>query len=105
MQQASCKCETPQLELKSLRTSLAIKRFQRTKIKKVINRSRISLKSWAHMCTHRGKAVKENTTYLENFNTISIANNVRMTKIDQDRDLFSPFNATGTGSSVLLCHL
>ncbi len=57
------------------------------------------------MCTHRGKAVKENTTYLENFNTISIANNVRMTKIDQDRDLFSPFNATGTGSSVLLCHL
>ena len=57
------------------------------------------------MCTHRGKAVKKNTTYLENFNTINIANNVRMTKIDQDRDLFSPFNATGTSSSVLLCHL
>ena len=54
MWQASFKCEMPRLELKSLRSFLAIKRFQRTKSKKVINRSRSSLKSWAHICAHRG---------------------------------------------------
>jgi hypothetical protein len=37
MQQASCKYETPQLELKSLRTFLAIKSCERIKIEKVIN--------------------------------------------------------------------
>jgi hypothetical protein len=37
MRQASFKCETQQLELKSSRSFLAIKRFQRTKSKKVIN--------------------------------------------------------------------
>jgi hypothetical protein len=33
MRQASFKCETPQLELKSLRTFLAIKHCQGTKVK------------------------------------------------------------------------
>ena len=37
MQQASFKCEMPRLELKSSWSFLAIKRFQRTKSKKVIN--------------------------------------------------------------------
>ncbi len=45
MRQASFKCETPRLELTSSRSFLAIKRFQRTKTKKVINRSRSSKKS------------------------------------------------------------
>jgi len=39
MRQALFKCGTPRLELKSLQSLLAIKRFQRTKIKKVINSS------------------------------------------------------------------
>ncbi len=46
LQRASFKCETPQLELKSLRSFLAIKRCQRTKSKKVIKQSRSSLKDW-----------------------------------------------------------
>ncbi len=45
MQQASFKYETPRLELKSSRSFLAIKRCQRTKTKKVINRSGSSKKS------------------------------------------------------------
>ncbi len=49
MRQASFKCEAPRLELKSSRSFLAIKLCQRTKSKKVINRSRSSLKSWAHI--------------------------------------------------------
>jgi len=49
MRQASFKCEMPRLELKSSRSFLAIKRFQWTKSKEVINRSRSSLKSWAHI--------------------------------------------------------
>jgi hypothetical protein len=40
MQQALLKCEIPRLELKSSRSFLTIKRCQRTKSKKVINRSR-----------------------------------------------------------------
>ena len=39
-QQASFKCKTPRLELKSSRSFLAIKRFQWTKSKKVMNWSR-----------------------------------------------------------------
>ena len=58
MRQALFKCEMPHLELKSSRSFLAIKCFQRTKSKKVINPSWSSLKSWAHTCAHRGKAVK-----------------------------------------------
>jgi hypothetical protein len=54
MRQASFKCETPRLELKSSRSFLAIKRFQWTESKKVFNRSQSSLKSWAHICAHRG---------------------------------------------------
>jgi hypothetical protein len=40
MRQASCKCETPRLELKSSQTFLAIKRWKGTKIGKVIKQSR-----------------------------------------------------------------
>jgi len=54
MRRASFKCETQWLELKSSRSFLAIKRCQRTKSKKVIKRSRRPLKSWAHICAHRG---------------------------------------------------
>ena len=39
MRQASCKCETPRLELKSSQTFLAIKRYEGTKIGKVIKQS------------------------------------------------------------------
>ncbi len=52
MLQASFKCETPRLELKSWRTFLAIKRWQRTKIKKVIKHLRSSKLRWAHICAH-----------------------------------------------------
>ncbi len=45
MGQASFKCETPRLELKSSRSFLAIKRCQRTKIGKVIKLARSSKKS------------------------------------------------------------
>ena len=58
MQQASFKCEMPWLELKSLRTFLAIKCCQLTEIGKVIKLVRSLLKSWAHICARRGKAVK-----------------------------------------------
>ncbi len=54
MQQALCKWEMPRLELKSSRSFLAIKRYQRTKSKKVFKLARSSLKSWAHICAHRG---------------------------------------------------
>ncbi len=53
MQQASFKCETTQLELKSLQIILAIKCCQRTKIGKVINLARSLLKKVAHMCASR----------------------------------------------------
>jgi hypothetical protein len=52
MWQASFKCETPQLKLKSSRTFLAIKRCERTKIGKVIKQSRSSKLRWAHVCAH-----------------------------------------------------
>jgi hypothetical protein len=44
MRQALFKRETPGLELKSLRTFLAIKHCQRTKIRKVIKQSQSLLK-------------------------------------------------------------
>ena len=52
MQQASFKCETPRLKLKSSRTFLAIKRCERTKIGKVIKQSRSSKLRWAHICAY-----------------------------------------------------
>ena len=52
MRQASFKCETPRLELKSLQSFQGIKRCQRKKTKKVIKRSRSSSKSWVHICAH-----------------------------------------------------
>ena len=51
MWQALFKCEMPRLKLKSSRTYLAIKRCERTKIGKVIKRSRSKL-LWAHICAH-----------------------------------------------------
>ncbi len=50
--QASFKCETPRLELKSSWWFLAIKHCQWTKSKKVVKQSWSSLKSWAHICAH-----------------------------------------------------
>ena len=58
MQRASFKCETPRLKLKSLRTFLAIKRCERTKIGKVIKQSRSSKLRWAHICAHSRIPVK-----------------------------------------------
>jgi len=55
MLQASFKCETPRLELKSSRTFLAIKRCQRTKIQKVIKLAQSSNKKWLQI---RAIAVK-----------------------------------------------
>ena len=55
MRQASFKCETPRLELKSWQTFLAIKRCQRTKIRKVIKLARSSKKKWLQI---RAIAVK-----------------------------------------------
>jgi hypothetical protein len=49
----------PRLELKSSRSFLAIKRCQRTKSKKVIKRSRSSLKSWAHIAPIAVKLLNE----------------------------------------------
>jgi len=46
MQQASYKCEIPQLELKSSRTFLAIKRCQGTKLDKFLNNHEARQKSW-----------------------------------------------------------
>jgi hypothetical protein len=55
MRQASCKCETPRLELKSSRTFLVIKRCEGTKIGKVIKQSRSSIYKLAHIiCATRG---------------------------------------------------
>ncbi len=59
MRQASFKCEMPRLELKSSRSFLAIKRWQQTKIGKVIKLARSSLKSWAHICARSCKAVND----------------------------------------------
>jgi hypothetical protein len=61
MRQASCKCKTPWLELKSLRLFLAIKCWNRKKTKKVIKRSRSSIYKLAHMCATRRKAVNPKT--------------------------------------------
>ena len=61
MRQASCKCETPQFELKISLKFLAIKRCQRTKFGKVIKLTQSSIKKLSHICDHRGKAV--NTTH------------------------------------------
>jgi hypothetical protein len=52
MQQALFKCETPRLKLKSSRSFLAIKHWQRTKSKKVIKHLRSSKLRWAHICAH-----------------------------------------------------
>jgi hypothetical protein len=49
----------PWLELESSATFLAIKSCQRTKFGKVIKLARSSLKKWAHICAHRGKAVNQ----------------------------------------------
>jgi len=49
--------QTPQLELKSSRSFLAIKRCQRTKIGKVIKQSQSPIYKLAHICATRGKAV------------------------------------------------
>ena len=49
MRQASFKCETPRLKLKSSRRFLAIKLCQGTKSKKDIKRSRSSSKKLSHM--------------------------------------------------------
>ena len=54
MRQASCKYETPRLELKSSAKFLAIKHCQRTKFGKVISLARSSIFKWAHICAHRG---------------------------------------------------
>ena len=59
MWQVSFKCKTPQLELKSSRSFLAIKHCQRTKSKIVIKRSRSSNYKLAHICATSGKAVNE----------------------------------------------
>ena len=59
MQQASFKCETPQLELKSSQTFLCIKRCERTKSQKVIKQLRILLKKEAYMCATSCKDVKD----------------------------------------------
>jgi hypothetical protein len=58
MQQALFKCETPQLELKSLATFLCIKRCQGRKIGNVIKISRSSIYKLAHIiCATSGKAI------------------------------------------------
>jgi hypothetical protein len=62
MRQASCRCETPRLKLKSSRTFLAIKCCQRTKIGKVINLAQSSFKKWSHICDHRGYPVNVTLT-------------------------------------------
>jgi len=49
MRQALCKYETPQLELNSLRSFVAIKCCQRTKFGKVMKLARSSIKKWSHM--------------------------------------------------------
>ena len=58
MRQALFKCETPRLKLKSSRSFLAIKRWQRTKSKKVIKHLRSSKLRWEHICAHSRIPVK-----------------------------------------------
>jgi hypothetical protein len=58
MWQASFKCETPRLELKSLRSFLGIKRCQGTKSKKVSKLAQSSLIKVAHICANRVIPVK-----------------------------------------------
>ncbi len=58
MRQASFKCETPRLELKSSRSFLAIKRCQQTKIGKVIKLARSSKKSGRISATLAVKLLK-----------------------------------------------
>jgi hypothetical protein len=58
MQQALFKCETPRLELKSSQSFLAIKRCQRTKIRKVIKLARSSKKSGRISATIAVKLLK-----------------------------------------------
>jgi hypothetical protein len=52
MRRASFKCKTPRLKLKSSRRFLAIKRWEGTKIGKVIKQSRSSKLRWAHIWAH-----------------------------------------------------
>ncbi len=64
MQRASFKCEMPRLELKSWRTFLAIKRCQRTKIRKVISQHEARKKSCGRYAT---TAVKLLTSHQHSF--------------------------------------
>ena len=57
MQQALCICETPRLELNSLRTFLAIKRCEGTKIRKLLSNHEALFLSW-RLCATRGIPVK-----------------------------------------------
>jgi hypothetical protein len=79
MRQALFECETPRLKLKSSRSFLAIKRWQRTKSKKVIKHLRSSKLRWCHIWHHSCIPV----------NIIDSANNivsyVRMPKTSSDR--------------------
>ena len=52
MRQALFKCKTPRLKLKSSRRFLAIKRWEGTKIGKVIKQSRSSKLRWAYIWAH-----------------------------------------------------
>ena len=58
MRQASCKCETPRLELKSSQTFLAIKRWKGTKIGKVIKQSRNHEAQFISWCLYAPLVVK-----------------------------------------------
>ena len=53
MQQVSFKCETPQLELKSLWTFLAVKHSQRTKNGKVITTQKAQITYWSRQALRR----------------------------------------------------
>ena len=59
MQQASCKYETPRLELKSSQTFLAIKRCEGTKFGEVIKQSRSLIYKLGHICATRGVPVND----------------------------------------------
>ena len=54
MRRVSFRCETPQLELKSLQSFLAIKHCQGIKSKKVSKLARSLLIKVAHICANRG---------------------------------------------------
>jgi hypothetical protein len=71
MRQALFKCEMPRLKLKSSRSFLAIKRWQRTKSKKVIKHLRSSKSRWAHICTHSRIPVKSYVVLSRAFNSLS----------------------------------